>query len=127
MVATLATLAALPVLVNGLTSAKQGAAPVAAVPGGADIAESLRGVAIRTAPSASKTTVAAQRSNLPRATTPTQPPVLDIAIPQTLRPRRHGAWPPTGGFGATARFALVHQPPDAARRPGQGGERRQRS
>ena len=124
MVATLATLAALPVLVNGLTSAKQGAAPVAAVPGGADIADSLRDVASQ-APSAAKTTVPAQRSNLPRATSPTQPVVLDIAIPQTLPAQRHGAWPPTGG--SVPRMAhRPAQPPDAARLPRQGGERRQR-
>lgn len=83
--ATLATLVALPVLVSGLTSAKQGGAPVAAVPGAADLVDSLRAAASSGSASASaRDAIPAQRSNLPRATSPTQPTVLDIAIPQTL-------------------------------------------
>ena len=91
MVATFATLLALPVLINGLTS-KHGSAPVAAVPGGgADIGDSLRAAAAPeqtvapTQPQAkTPETVADQKSSLPRATSPSQPQVLDIAIPQTL-------------------------------------------
>jgi len=87
MVASLATLLALPVLINGLTS-KHANTPVAAVPGGADIGDSLRAATQATGQPAAATqttdTLAEQRSSLPRATSPTQPAVLDIAIPQTL-------------------------------------------
>jgi hypothetical protein len=80
--ATVATVIALPLLVSDLTSGEDGAAPVAAVPGGADIAGSLRAAAssAATGPAA----VSEQRSNLPQATSPTDPAVLEIAVPDSL-------------------------------------------
>lgn len=80
--ATLATIVALPVLVNGLRSGSEGATPVAAVPGGAALADSLRPASSGAV--TTKGTVPAQRSNLPRASLPTPPPVLEIAIPEAL-------------------------------------------
>ena len=87
-VATIATIVALPVLVSGLTHGKHPSAPVAAVPGGgADLASSLRAAA-SSAGSAPATTppVPDQPADLPRATSPTQPAVLDIAIPASTSP-----------------------------------------
>jgi hypothetical protein len=78
-VATLATIAALPVLVGSMGSRSEGAS-VAAVPGGADLADALRGGSTSDAP-APRATIGPQRSNLPRATQPSQPPVLEIAVP----------------------------------------------
>jgi hypothetical protein len=75
-VATLATIAALPLLVGSMGSGPD----VAAVPGGADLAGALRSGTSSDAPS-TRPTIGPQRSNLPRATQPSQPAVLEIAVP----------------------------------------------
>jgi hypothetical protein len=76
-IATLATIAALPVLITSMGSGNEPAP--AAVPGGANLADPLRGGS--SAPSTTPDTVGPQRSNLPRATQPSQPTVLEIAVP----------------------------------------------
>jgi hypothetical protein len=81
-VATVATLAALPVIISGLTSGKEGAPPVAALPGGADLGDSLRAAAGSIAPS-TEPTIPEQQSKLPLPTQATQPAVIEIAVPQT--------------------------------------------
>ncbi len=81
--ATVATVVALPVLVHGLVARRSNDAPVAAVPGGADLAHSLRNAA---SSNPARTPVPEQRSQLPLAPVPTQPPVLDIAVPASTSP-----------------------------------------
>ena len=125
-VATLATIAALPVLVRVDGQQERAAPPSPRSPVAPTSADALRGGSTSDAP-APRPTIGPQRSNLPRATQPSQPPVLEIAVPASdPATTAKGLGSYRQFAGARPRQHPVRHPRRAGGHPGEGREPRQR-